>query len=239
MKYTIHWTDTRPSFQEQWNSRVWQKAETLQVAHFHPQSSSHRPKTQAKLLYDDEGIYVIFRVEDRYVKAVHENYQDPVCQDSCVEFFVMPCGFVNYTSLSSVTSPCENYQGYFNFEVNCIGTMLLYYIEDHRRTPDGFAKYDPVQEILANRITVFHSLSGPIEEEITTPVDWVVGYQIPFSIFESYLGPLDIRQGRGWRVNFYKCGDRTSHPHWASWKPIGEELNFHQPARFGALEFGM
>jgi hypothetical protein len=53
---------------------------------------------------------------------------------------------------------------------------------------------------------------------------------------EPYCGPLRPVRGQRWRANAFKCGDQTSHPHWASWAPIGEALNFHQPGRFGWLE---
>ena len=222
MNYLIHRTDTRPSSQNQWESDVWQQAETLQIQNFHPKSSEHRPKTEAKLLYDEENIYVLFRVIDRYVKAVYTQYQEPVCQDSCIEFFVMP----------------NAQRGYFNLEMNCIGTMLSYYIEDWQRTDNGFKKYEPVPQTFVHRISRFHSLSGPIEKEIDSPLEWNAGYVIPFSFFEEYLGPLTRASGTLWKGNFYKCGDNTSHPHWASWVPIGEQLNFHQPEYFGCLEFG-
>ena len=38
-------------------------------------------------------------------------------------------------------------------------------------------------------------------------------------------------------LNFFKCADDSSHPHWASWAPIGEALNFHQPQYFAPLRF--
>ena len=47
----------------------------------------HKPKTQAKLLYDDENIYLIFCVEDKYIRAVAKGYHVPVWRDSCVDFF--------------------------------------------------------------------------------------------------------------------------------------------------------
>jgi len=43
--------------------------------------------------------------------------------------------------------------------------------------------------------------------------------------------------GTEWRANCFKCADETSHPHWASWAPIGEALNFHQPQYFGVFHF--
>ncbi|MDD3966848.1 MAG: carbohydrate-binding family 9-like protein [Candidatus Marinimicrobia bacterium] len=42
--------------------------------------------------------------------------------------------------------------------------------------------------------------------------------------------------GSRWRANFYKCGDKTSHPHWGSWQAL-DILIFHQPESFGILEF--
>ncbi|MBD3305766.1 hypothetical protein GF339_05235 [candidate division KSB3 bacterium] len=231
LTYTIHWTETPPSYQGQWDSPVWQRAETAYIAHFHPQSSWHHPLTAVKVLYDDEQLYVFFRVADRFVKAVSLEYQEPVYQDSCVEFFIRPRAFYQ-----SEVSPA--YQGYFNVEINCIGTMLVSYIEDWRRTDEGFAQYAPLPPESGKMITVFHSLSGQIVQEIESPVEWMIGYNVPFALFEGYLGPLDFGIGRPWRGNFYKCADRSSHPHWASWAPIGAELNFHQPKFFGRLEFG-
>ena len=33
-----------------------------------------------------------------------------------------------------------------------------------------------------------------------------------------------------WRANFYKCGDDTSHPHWAAWSPLKKVNNPAQRA---------
>ncbi|MBI5094406.1 MAG: diguanylate cyclase, partial [Candidatus Hydrogenedentes bacterium] len=67
--------------------------------------------------------------------------------------------------------------------------------------------------------------------------EWADEYPIPRALFETYVGPLGRIDGQTWRANFYKCGDETSHPHWASWAPIGEELNFHQPQYFAPIHF--
>ncbi len=235
MHYLIHWTDAPPSYQDAWAGESWKKADTLRVDRFHPRSSAHHPKTSAKLLYDDQNLYLRFRVEDRYVKAIHTGYQEMVCEDSCVEFFLRPCIF-GQADFAPDCSPY--YQGYFNIELNCIGAMLLYYIEDWQRAEDGFAKYTPVERDIAQAIGIFPSLSGKIETEINEPLEWAIGCTIPFSLLEYYLDPLDLRKGRPWCGNLYKCADRSSHPHWASWSPIGEALNFHDPSYFGRFEFG-
>ena len=52
----------------------------------------------------------------------------------------------------------------------------------------------------------------------------------PGIILVQYCGGAPPVPGDRWRANFYKCGDETSHPHWASWSPVGR-LDFHRPQR--------
>ena len=76
---------------------------------------AHIPKTQAKLMYDSDALYIIFRVEDKYICAV-ARHQGNVCRDSCVEFFFTPSEDIETR--------------YFNLETNCggllSGTCILY-----------------------------------------------------------------------------------------------------------------
>ncbi len=225
MTYTIHQTNQPPRYRGEWNDEIWQRAGIAQIAAFHPQSSAFRPNAEVKALHDDANLYVMFRVQDQFIRATYTTYQDPVYRDSCVEFFVMP------------RSPERGAAGYFNVEMNCLGTMLLYYIEDAKRTAQGFEKFTKVPQERLRGMTVFHSISAPLQEELTSPLEWVVEYNLPLSLFEAYLGELHPAAGLRWRGNFFKCGDDTSQPHWASWSPIGEALNFHQPDKFGVLEF--
>ncbi len=192
-------------------------AEIGRVSHVRPESSDHAPETIFRVLHDGASLYVRFDVSDRYVRSVHTAFQSPVCRDSCVEFFVQP----------------KAGTGYFNFEVNAGGTLLLYYVEDPARTARGLAKYTPVPEAWGSQVEIRSSLPRVIEPEIATPVAWRVCYKVPLALFESFVGDLG-RDGGLWRANFYKCGDETSHPHWLSWAPV-PELNFHLPACFGEL----
>jgi hypothetical protein len=176
---------------------------------------------RAKLAHTDDSLCTIFHVTETFVRSIWLNYQDPVCRDSCVELFVQP-------------SP-EG--GYFNFEVNCGGTMLIYYIEDPTPAGDRFRKYTPVAIEHARRVRVATSMPRTTPLEIQEPIDWRVELMIPIAILEPYAGPIGNISGRCWRGNLYKCADNSSHPHWASWSPIGEPLNFHQPERFGKWQF--
>lgn len=219
--YTIHRSGSSPRLDGGWEDPSWKAADTLEVKHFHKKSSDHRPGVQVRVLHDDQGLYVMFGVKDRYVVSTHTAYQDSVCQDSCAEFFVEP----------------KADKGYFNFEVNCGGTMLLTYIETPDRQGGVGRKITPVPWEVAKSVKVFHSLPATVSPERTESVDWVVAYFVPFSLFEAYVGPLGMVTGQSWRANFYKCADASSHPHWASWAPIGEALSFHTPYYFGTVSF--
>jgi hypothetical protein len=205
-----------------WNDPVWQVADTLHVNHFYDKSSDHRPPVQARLLYTDRGLHVLYDVKDRYVMAVRQGYQASVCKDSCVEFFLKP----------------KPDKGYFNFEINCGGQMLLYYIEDATPAPTGgFAKYTKLPDADLDLIKINHSLPTVVTPERTEPTDWWLQAFIPWELFERYMGKVRPLSGQTWRGNFYKCADDTSHPHWASWSVVEGSLNFHKPEYFGEVKF--
>lgn len=221
MNYTIRKTAEAPKLTGQWDDAIWTQAETLTLASFHPRSSAHRPHVQARLLYDAAHIYVHFKVRDQYVRSVVTQPQGSVCTDSCVEFF--------FTPLPG--------RGYINLEANAGGTFLCSHVEDPRRTPEGFAKYKRIDLDWLARIRCFHTLPAVVEPEITTPCEWQLEYALPLELIEAHVGSLGSLTGQTWRANFYKCGDKTSHPHWGSWAPIGEELNFHVPDKFAPIYF--
>lgn len=224
--YRVHHLAVIPELSGRWNSLDWHGIPSLSVSHFHPQSSAHHPIVNARLAYDAKMLHGIFRVKDRYVVCRHTAYQDPVCGDSCVEFFVQP----------------RPEKGYFNFEFNCGGAFLVYYVEDNTpvQKPDGtteFRRFVKIPWELGSLVRIAHSQPQMVDPEEEGPITWTLEFQIPFSLLETYCGALGDPHGQTWRANFYKCADNSSHPHWASWSPIGDRLSFHQPSVFGFLNF--
>lgn len=216
MQYVIRRADQRPSLNDGW---VDPQLPTLEVNQFHAESSDHRPRTRARVLYDDAGLYVFFDVQDRYVLSQVTEHQGNVCRDACVEFFVQP----------------KPDKGYFNFEVNCGGTVLLHYTI--RRVPGEPAKATLLGPEWIEQLKVFHTMPKVVDPEIAGPVGWRIAYFVPFALFEAYVGPVTPVAGTTWRANFYKCASSCSHPHWASWSPIGEKLSFHRPETFAPIVF--
>lgn len=199
-----------------WDKPPWQSIEPFPIDRHVGEKPEHCPKTQVKITYNDAAVYVIFRVEDRYVRAVATEHDGTVWRDSCVEFFFTPGRDVA--------------RGYFNLEMNCGGTMLLHFQEG----PGKNCAHIPASEL--REIQIAHSLPKIVDPEIQDTVTWTVEYRLPLAILGRYCRVDRPAPGTIWRANFYKCGDQTSHPHWLSWSPI-EVRNFHRPENFGLLEF--
>ena len=216
--YEVVKLDTSLTVDAEWNKAPWSFITPLSLDHFMGERPEHFPEVEAKVAYDDAAIYVIFRANDQYVRAVRSQHQEGVFKDSCVEFFFSPAQ--------------DSEDGYFNLEMNCGGTMLFHHQSANRENKVNISPQDIA------KIEVAHSLPKTVEHEIQEPTMWTVEYRIPFEILEEYHAMTPPVTGSIWRSNFYKCADETSHPHWLTWSPIDyPKPNFHLPAFFGTLKF--
>jgi len=218
--HTIPRTERRPELRGLWDGPAWGGVPFLSIDCFRPESASHRPAVRCKLLYDDDRLYGLFHVRDRYVRCVHTGFQAPVYEDSCVELFVQP-------------GPDT---GYFNFEFNCGRALLASYVTDPARINGRVAGARPLSPEEGSQVEVYSSLPPIVEPEIEDELIWLLEFAIPFTLLRAYTGDPGKIEGREWRGNLYKCGDRTSKPHWASWSPLSNR-NFHAPEDFGLLRF--
>ena len=217
-KHTVSRATQRPELAGNWDGKVWSDVKAIELKEYMGEYPEHFPKTQAKLLYDDEFVYVIFRVEDRYVRAVAKSTNDNVFHDSCVEFFFTPGEDLS--------------EGYFNIEVNCGGTMLF-----HHQITQGNDVADIVDSDRGN-VKIYHSQPRIVEPEITEPVTWVVEYCVPLDLLEKYATVQRPGPGVTCRANLYKIASRTSHRHYLTWSLIDyPKPKFHLPQFFGTLEF--
>ncbi len=215
--YKVKKTTAPGEINADWNKTMWDETQGLHLENYMGERPEHFPKTKAKLRYDDDFIYVIFHVQDKYVKAVATETNGRVWQDSCVEFFFSPGEDVE--------------RGYFNFEANCKG-VYLFQIHPSDGTKASFTKdeYD--------QIVISHSISRDVTQESADPEIWTLEYKIPFAILSNYIEVDKPQSGVVWRANFYKCADKTSHPHWLTWAPVDHpKPNFHLPEFFGRLTF--
>ncbi len=201
-----------------WNKPAFRNASVTSLEFFMGARPHPMPSVRVKCVSTPVSLSVIFRVVDHHVRCSVTDYQGPVYGDSCVEFFFTPG-----TDLA---------QGYFNIECNCGGTLLF-----HHQTARGRDRV-AVSAVDAERLAVSHTMPRVVEPELPGPVEWCVEYAIPFDLLARYAPVEAPGPGAVWRGNFYKCADRTTHPHWLTWAPVPlPEPDFHRKEYFGTLLF--
>ena len=201
-----------------WNKPVWRKIKPLVINKHMGKKPKHCPKVLAKLAWNEDALYIIFRVEDLYVRAVAKKYQDSVCKDSCVEFFFTPGSNLGIS--------------YFNIEINCGGTMLFWWHPEEK-------KAIPIAAKDCDRVKIGHTLPKIVDPETKEPTIWTIEYRLPFAVLKKYC-PDSVKPAQGaiWKANLYKCADETSHPHWLTWSFVDyPKPQFHMPNYFGTLKF--
>ena len=173
-----------------------------------PETFPYAPLCSGRIARTQDALVVDFRVSGLDLRAQNLTDNGRQWEDSCVEVFIK--------------DPEED--TYYNFEINALGKVLACSGADrHGRVAR------PAEEM--EEILRFGQLEGgPLDEGgIWT---WRVGVVIPFELIG--VDPENLPDSI--RANFYKCGDKTAHPHYLSWSPIDTpKPDFHRPEFFGEL----
>lgn len=182
-----------------------------------PEQFPYAPLCSARVARTEEALVVDFRVSGLDLRVQNTQDNGRQWEDSCVEFFVQdPDG------------SC-----YYNFEINALGKVLACKGPDrHNREA---RPEEEMRQIL--RFTDARSLPGMTEggvipDLIGNLLSWRVAVVIPFRL----IGANPQALPHSLKANFYKCGDKTAHPHYLSWSPIPTpKPDFHRPEYFGEL----
>ncbi len=169
------------------------------------------PKCEGSMRYTPgTGFEVVLRCYEADPKITCYQPDDLVYNDSCMEVF-LNC----FPELSEAK--------YLNVEMNAAGTALCAFgtaTDRHFLLQMGL----PQPVVTASR--------GSDENDNY----WQLRCVIPENLLEAlYQRPCRFAPGDRLRGNFYKCGDETASPHWASWSPVSA-VRFHCPEEFGILE---
>lgn len=167
----------------------------------------YAPDCNGAIAYSRSHLAVIFHVRGLDLRATVMKDNGHSWEDSCCEFFV--------------TDP---YDGtYYNFEMTAIGSIL-----SSKRTSRMNSMQREDSEIA--RIIRFSTLEHKAWNERDRIFAWSVAMLIPFDLIGIDRDNIPVSV----MGNFYKCGDKTAHPHFLSWNPVGTpKPDFHRPEYFG------
>ena len=216
--YTVSKLSQPMTIDADWNKSQWQNIKELDIKNPMGDKPLFTPTVQTKMMYDNENLYVIFRVNDRYVRCLVTDYNGPVYEEPAVEFFFSP-------------DP-ELPDRYFNLEINCGGTPLMHYNDFAAKT------HNPLETEDIKKVEIAHSLPQVVDPEITEPVTWTIEYRIPVAMLEKYSKIIRPKPGIDWRANFYNIAEKGSNIHFLTWSLVNNPVpDFHLPHFFGIIKF--
>lgn len=166
----------------------------------------------AEVSYDSEALYVRMRAFETELIAERHSFGDPVCRDSCLEFFFAPLNSDN---------------SYFNFEVNPLGTMYVGFSSDGTRSGSRLlSEISGETEMFGCKTSVGQSF-------------WEVSYRIPYPFIRRFVPAFPDPVPRSvLRCNFYTCCDDNTVPYYSVWNSIDSQYpDYHRPDCFGELQF--
>lgn len=172
----------------------------------------YAPDVSFRMFHNGTTLFLRYGVAEHCTMARVARDNGEVWTDSCVEFFIAP-----------------DRRGYYNFEANCTGRLLLAFRRE-RSTPRLASS-----EVTASVKRSSSLGDAPFDERVGDN-RWTLTLAIPSSAL--FMHGLKSWSGLNARMNLYKCGDNLSQPHFLSWKPIrATRPDFHLPEFFEEVVF--
>lgn len=190
----------------------WQAAEVIDAFDFPWYTEGAKDRTEARMLWDDENLYVSFVSYDPHISATLTERDSGVSRDDCVEVFVAP-------DTAAVLT-------YFNFEFNALGTILDRSPRDSRSSSWN-----------AEGVQIALTIDGTLNDESDEDRLWIAEIVIPFSSFDPFAPRLPPEDGDVWRLNLYRTGGKVNLQYMTWSNTLASKPQFHVPERFGIVHF--
>lgn len=206
------------------NEAIWKKSTSCNLTNFYNHKKTNdTQKTNFRMLWDDENLYLFFECEDKYINAKETNRDGLPFLDDCVEFFLIPAP--------------EPLNIHFCFEVNVNKAVndIIFLNAIYNGDNTAIKSYNP-------EIDLEVDINGTINDNSNIDVGWSMEIAIPLNSFNRVNEFHPVEKGTIWSFltirqdrNTLETLDRITSTNY-SIKNF-EEKDVHQPAMFGLLEF--
>src|SRR6266540_777450 len=197
---------------------VWTKAAVLSPFFQNDGSGPEREKTVVRIWYDDTALYLGWTCTDSDIQATFTARDSKFWEEEVVEFFV--------------TSKTLN--RYFELQWNPLGGVFDAIIDNKLDQQGVSTNFTGDWDFTAKGMKSAVKVKGTVGSSNDKDEFWQVEVVLPF----ADLGEAAPKPTAVWRANFYRFNrEKGRPPELLSWSPT-HYPSFHQPARFGYLEFG-
>ncbi len=196
---------------------VWAQAARLGPFRRNDTGGAEREPTFVRIWYDDTALHLGWSCDDADVSATLTARDANLWEEEVVEFFVSP----------------EQPARYFEFQWNPVGGVFDARVTNELDGRGLSRRIDVDRSFTAAGMTNAVRISRA-PAKTGGQGGWKVEVKLPF----ASLGRTAPRAGEIWRANFYRYNrTRGEREELVSWSPT-RLRSFHQPVRFGRLEFG-
>lgn len=193
-----------------------------------PAKPRPRFRTRAKMLWDDEYLYVAAEMEEPHVWATLTAHDSVIFRDNDFEVFLNPTG---------------DGMNYFEFEINALNTGWdLFLARPYKKK----GRADNSWEIPGLKTAVH--VDGTLNDPANSDRGWSVEIAFPWAAFASRAPVRRPNPGETWRVNFSRVEWRVriqdgkyvklpgfKEDNWV-WSPQGL-IDMHVPEKWGFVRF--
>jgi hypothetical protein len=194
-----------------------------------PSKPAPRFRTRAKMLWDENYLYVCAELEEPHVWATLTNHDSVIFRDPDFEVFIDPKGSTH---------------NYYEFEINALNTGW-----DLRLDKPYLDRGKPHNEWNIPGLKTAVQVRGTLNEPSDVDQGWSIEIAFPWPVLEQYArhtGPPG--EGEQWRIDFsrvewqisvtngvYEKKADVPEDNWV-WSPIGV-VDMHRPEMWGLLQF--
>lgn len=212
--YEVHRAASAPRIDGQLDDAAWKAARPVVFMFPWPNQTGKMQKTEARLTWDNDNLYVAYASEDDDITAVHTQHDDPTYRDDAVEIFIAPPGVKNL---------------YFGLEMNARAVLYDYLYPFPQRLVKN---YDLRGVRLASAIKGTLNMSGDQDE------GWSLEVAIPWAAFADLTNNPVPKVGDRWIANMNRWDGTAPNRRLSQWSDSGlVRADPHYPDRFGQLLF--
>jgi len=213
-KIEVRRASARPIIDGKLGEADWKRADAVTFQFPWNEQTGAKQKTTARMLWDDEFLYISYECEDTDITAHYTKRDDPTYKDDAVEAFINP-------------RPAQG-DVYFGFEMNVRAVMYDYiYLQ---------AKYLVKRLNLEGFQLATHS-NGTLNASGDKDQGWSLEVAIPFIEFEP-LSNATPKAGDNWTINLNRWDGVEPNRRLSLWSDSAMvKPNPHNIRRFGTMVF--
>jgi hypothetical protein len=200
------------------DDKAWAAAGAAQLTFPWESQTGAKQQTVARLLWDDDNLYVSYECEDADITSNFTQRDDPTYRDDAVEIFINP-------------RPTQQTTAYIGLEMNARGVLYDYLsVGLNPKSRLFFKRFN------LDGVKVAAAVNGTLNERSDKDRGWSLEVSIPWVNFEEFSKRPS--PGTAWSFNLNRWDGVEPNRRMSIWSDsMLERPGPHAPERFGEMLF--